>query len=179
MSALLHVLESSIVRALLQHSTADTTSAVSFSVLTEATAISVANYGIHYESSAGSFTLNFYTSLSQQEQQTPCITVVCTDAQAYDSGIPWIKRMQVVVQLRIPGDNSTENADVPLSIRGIGMWLDSIFMMKAGLIDMLNNADHNIAVSHAALNSTNRAVVTDKRLQVLEWTLDVVAALKP
>jgi hypothetical protein len=179
MSAVHQVLESSVVKAILQDSTANTSAALSFGNVTEALAQTVTNYGLHISTAFASFVLNIYAGTSQETQELPCLNVWCVTANGYDATTPWVFRCDLNLSLRYPADDSTEVADVSAAMVGVSKWLNNLTSYVALFRDLIERSDNALAVSFVGPAQCNRGVDAGKRMQIIQWTMEVVCSLKP
>lgn len=179
MSAVNQTLEAATIKALLQDSSTNGVESISFGNVTEALSVSVTNFGLHIDTGASSFALNFYAGTSQESMEFPCINVWCVTANGYDASTPWIRRCDLNIAVRYPADDSTENADVSLAMLGISKWLDNLTNYQATLRDLIERSDNSLAVSWIGPTQCSRSVDAEKRMQLVQWTMEVVCSLNP
>jgi hypothetical protein len=177
MSVLCQRLESSLLKALLQSATPETDVSNSFSQATEAISVAVTNTGIQWDSAFGSFILNFYTGLSQEEQTLPAVTIACVQAQA-DEAAPAVHSCEMQVALKFPADDSSAIPSVPEALHGLGVWLENEFAIPSRTRDNLEMAEHSVIVTGVTTATGTRGIDADNRSRWLLFTFTVTASLQ-
>ena len=178
MSVICQRLESSMLKALLQSGSEELLTSNSFALATDAIAVEIVNTRLHWDSAFGSFDLNFYTGLSQQEQVLPAVTIACTQAQA-DEAAPAVHSCEMQIALKFPADDSTANPDVPAALHGVGVWLENELAIPSRTRENLEKAEHSVVVTGVTTASGSRGIDADNRSRWLLFTFTVVASLNP
>jgi hypothetical protein len=178
MSVICQRLESSMLKALLQSASTETAVSNSFTQATEATSVHIDNTTLFWDSAFGSFVLNFYTGLSQEEQKLPAVTIACTQAQA-DEAAPAVHSCEMQIALKFPADDSTANPDVPAALHGLGVWLEAELAIPSRTRENLEKAEHSVVVTGVTTATGSRGIDADNRSRWLLFTFTVIAALNP